>query len=153
MRPRETPQAQGCRRAGAEEEEPGRGETCEEDRPRRQAHFGGGAARGLETGRGSLHLARPDGNRCGSAWKVELDHIRPAALGGPSTVENLRILCRAHNTLSAEHAFGRAHMERFRAEATRTGEVTAPGGSGNVAQPKAIGSVVGRALRQGYLSV
>jgi len=67
----------------------------------------------------------PDGKRCGSTWKAELDHLRPAALGGSSTVENLRILCRAHNTLSAEHVFGRAHMELFRAApATRTGEST-----------------------------
>ena len=72
----------------------------------------------------------PDGQRCGSTWKLELDHLRPAALGGPSTVENLRILCRAHNTLSAERVFGRAHMELFRtASASRTGEDTSPGGS------------------------
>jgi 5-methylcytosine-specific restriction endonuclease McrA len=70
----------------------------------------------------------PDGQRCGSTWKLELDHIRPAALGGPSTVENLRILCRSHNALSAEHVFGRAHMELFRGKATRTGESTSPGG-------------------------
>ena len=36
----------------------------------------------------------PDGHRCGSTWQVELDHILPVALGGPSTVENLRILCK-----------------------------------------------------------
>ncbi|HEX7622896.1 MAG TPA: HNH endonuclease signature motif containing protein [Anaeromyxobacteraceae bacterium] len=80
--------------------------------------------------RGSLHLARPDGQRCGSTWKLELDHLRPVVLGGPSTVENLRILCKAHNTLSAEQIFGRAHMELFRAaSASRTGEDTSPGGS------------------------
>ena len=74
----------------------------------------------------------PDGQRCGSTWKVELDHLRPAALGGSSTVENLRILCRAHNTLSAEHVFGRAHMELFRAaSATRAGESTSPSGGGS----------------------
>ena len=64
----------------------------------------------------------PDGQRCGSTWQVELDHIRPAALGGPSTVENLRILCRAHNALSAEHVFGRAHMEAV-PEQARPGRV------------------------------
>ena len=76
----------------------------------------------------------PDGQRCGSTWKVELDHIRPAALGGPSTVENLRLLCRAHNALSAEHAFGREHMDACRNKATRTGESTSPGGSGSAGQ-------------------
>ena len=76
----------------------------------------------------------PDGQRCGSTWKVELDHIRPAALGGPSTIENLRILCRAHNTLAAEHAFGREHMDACRNKATRTSESTSPGGSGSAGQ-------------------
>ena len=76
----------------------------------------------------------PDGQRCGSAWKVELDHIRPAALGGPSSVENLRLLCRVHNALSAEQVFGRAHMQACRNKATQTGENTSPGGSGSAAQ-------------------
>ncbi|MFL5279114.1 MAG: HNH endonuclease, partial [Myxococcales bacterium] len=35
----------------------------------------------------------------------------PAALGGPSTVENLRLHCRSHNVLRAEHVYGRAHMD------------------------------------------
>jgi 5-methylcytosine-specific restriction endonuclease McrA len=57
-----------------------------------------------------------DGRRCNSRWKLELDHIHPAALGGPSTVENLRIACRPHNLLHAEQTYGREHMERFRRE-------------------------------------
>ena len=75
----------------------------------------------------------PDGQRCGSTWQVELDHIRPAALGGPSTVENLRLLCRAHNALSAEHAFGREHMEACRNKAPRTGEVASSSESSSAA--------------------
>src|SRR6185369_9333471 len=55
-----------------------------------------------------------DGRRCGSTWKLELDHIVPAALGGPSTVENLRLRCRSHNQLGAEQIFGPAHMDFFR---------------------------------------
>ena len=55
-----------------------------------------------------------DGRRCNSRWKLELDHIHPAALGGPSTVENLRIACRPHNLLRAEQTYGREHMDRFR---------------------------------------
>ncbi|MFL5299358.1 MAG: hypothetical protein ACJ79R_03325, partial [Anaeromyxobacteraceae bacterium] len=31
-----------------------------------------------------------DGRRCGSTWRLELDHIIPAALGGPSTFPNVR---------------------------------------------------------------
>ncbi len=76
----------------------------------------------------------PDGHRCGSTWQVELDHILPVALGGPSTVENLRILCRSHNALAAEHAYGREHMEACRNRAARTGKVASPGGSGSAVQ-------------------
>ncbi len=93
----------------------------------------------------------PDGQRCGSTWKVELDHIRPAALGGPSTVENLRILCRSHNALSAERAFGRAHMEACRNKATRTGESTSPGGSGSAAQEASESATSQAALIQRQL--
>ncbi len=60
----------------------------------------------------------PDGCRCTSRWKLELDHIQPAALGGPSTIDNLRLACRAHNLLHAESTFGREHMDRFRRNAS-----------------------------------
>jgi 5-methylcytosine-specific restriction endonuclease McrA len=55
-----------------------------------------------------------DGRRCGSTWKLELDHIVPVALGGRSTVENLRVCCASHNRLHAEQIFGPAHMDLFR---------------------------------------
>ncbi|HEX8907728.1 MAG TPA: HNH endonuclease, partial [Anaeromyxobacteraceae bacterium] len=71
-----------------------------------------------------------DGHRCGSTWKLEIDHIKPAALGGPSTVDNLRVCCRTHNQLHADHAFGRAHMDLFRCERPRTGESATASGSG-----------------------
>ncbi|WP_242340945.1 MULTISPECIES: HNH endonuclease [Anaeromyxobacter] len=60
----------------------------------------------------------PDGCRCKSRWKLELDHIQPASLGGPSTIDNLRLACRAHNLLHAERSFGREHMDRFRRESS-----------------------------------
>jgi 5-methylcytosine-specific restriction endonuclease McrA len=59
----------------------------------------------------------PDGHRCESRWQLELDHIISVALGGASTVENLRLRCRAHNLLEAERVFGREHMDQFRREA------------------------------------
>jgi HNH endonuclease len=71
-----------------------------------------------------------DGRRCGSTWKLELDHVVPAALGGRSTVNNLRICCASHNRLHAEQIFGRAHMERFRRGATPMSEGTIAGRSG-----------------------
>jgi 5-methylcytosine-specific restriction endonuclease McrA len=54
------------------------------------------------------------GKRSGSRRGLELDHIEPVARGGTSTVENLRLLCRAHNQHEAEHSFGAEFMERKR---------------------------------------
>jgi hypothetical protein len=54
-----------------------------------------------------------DGHRCDGRWKLEFDHIRPVALGGASTTDNVRILCKRHNLLHAEQTFGREHMARF----------------------------------------
>ncbi|HET9554630.1 MAG TPA: HNH endonuclease signature motif containing protein [Anaeromyxobacteraceae bacterium] len=70
----------------------------------------------------------PDGHRCGSRWRLEVDHIVAAALGGPATAENLRLTCARHNRLHAEQAFGREFMDQFRRE-PQTGESAPPGGS------------------------
>jgi hypothetical protein len=61
----------------------------------------------------------PDGHRCGSKWQLEYDHIDPE---GPSTVENVRMLCRPHNRLHAEEIYGKEHMDRFRRDPTSAGE-------------------------------
>jgi len=55
--------------------------------------------------------------RCSSRRLVEYDHIVPIARGGQSTVENLRLRCRAHNQYEAEQAFGAEFMETKREEA------------------------------------
>jgi hypothetical protein len=41
---------------------------------------------------------------CGSKYFLELEHIQPRSLGGTDAPENLTILCRAHNQLSARRA-------------------------------------------------
>jgi HNH endonuclease len=51
------------------------------------------------------------GNRCPARADLEVDHIVPRARGGTNDAENLRVVCRAHNKLYAEQAFGRAHVE------------------------------------------
>jgi 5-methylcytosine-specific restriction endonuclease McrA len=55
-----------------------------------------------------------DGVRREGRWKLELDHIHPRALGGPSTEDNLRLTCREHNLFHAERVFGRELMARYR---------------------------------------
>jgi hypothetical protein len=42
--------------------------------------------------------------QCGSQSYLEVDHIHPRALGGAHTLENLRLLCRAHNQRAALRA-------------------------------------------------
>ncbi|MCC6653163.1 MAG: HNH endonuclease, partial [Candidatus Eisenbacteria bacterium] len=49
---------------------------------------------------------------CGSRRKLEVDHKVPFALGGATTLENLRLFCRAHNRFEAERVFGKEHMQR-----------------------------------------
>jgi hypothetical protein len=44
-----------------------------------------------------VHVDQKTGERCNSTLRVEIDHIRPVALGGDDSAENLRLLCRAHN--------------------------------------------------------
>jgi hypothetical protein len=53
------------------------------------------------------------GGVCGSAHRLELDHIVPVARGGPSSAANLRILCGAHNRLAARRVFGERYIEQF----------------------------------------
>jgi hypothetical protein len=54
------------------------------------------------------------GERCRETFGLEIHHRRAHALGGPATLDNLELRCRAHNTLAAEEDFGRKHMDRMR---------------------------------------
>jgi hypothetical protein len=57
------------------------------------------------------------GKRCDERGFLEYDHAEPIARGGKSTVENVRLRCRAHNQYEAERAFGAEFMSDKRAEA------------------------------------
>jgi hypothetical protein len=73
-----------------------------------------------------------DGRRCGSRWQLEYDHLEPVALGGITTLDTIRLACRAHNFRYAEEVYGREYMARFRRVPDRTprsGELTIAGGS------------------------
>jgi hypothetical protein len=54
------------------------------------------------------------GRRCEERSMLEYDHALPVARGGRSTVENLRLRCRAHNQYEAECAFGAGFMRAKR---------------------------------------
>jgi hypothetical protein len=53
------------------------------------------------------------GERCDCRRKLEFDHIEPVALGGTSTLANVRLVCRSHNLLAARQVFGDALMDRY----------------------------------------
>ena len=50
---------------------------------------------------------------CDSTHFLEYDHIKPLTLGGKTTFENLRLLCRAHNQRAAIDKFGFHKMKKF----------------------------------------
>jgi len=54
------------------------------------------------------------GKRCNASRGIQIDHVKPIAHGGASTVENLRLLCAQHNRLEAERILGTPldHHER-----------------------------------------
>ncbi len=67
---------------------------------------------------GKCQYELASGGNCGSTHRLELDHLVPVAHGGPSTVENLRVVCGAHNRLAARELFGAARMAQFGAPAS-----------------------------------
>jgi 5-methylcytosine-specific restriction endonuclease McrA len=69
----------------------------------------------------------PDGRRCGSRWRLEFDHVTSVALGGATTADGLRLLCRVHNQLHAEQVFGAEHMARFRRDGPERVRLLIPG--------------------------
>lgn len=61
------------------------------------------------------------GQRCRETHCLELHHLEPFALGGTHSPANLTLRCRAHNTLAAEHDFGR-ELVAERAESSQRDE-------------------------------
>ncbi|MFL5301214.1 MAG: HNH endonuclease [Anaeromyxobacteraceae bacterium] len=77
---------------------------------------------------GRCTYVAPDGTRCDSRRRLEYHHVHEAALGGPSTEENITVRCRAHNVRAAEVTFGVEFMSQFRRRDTpRAGELIEPG--------------------------
>ena len=53
------------------------------------------------------------GRRCESRYRLQLDHLKPFALGGEHSVENVRVACVQHNQLAAVEVFGVGVMGRY----------------------------------------
>ena len=56
------------------------------------------------------------GHRCSEKRYITLEHKQPFARGGPPTVDNLALLCKAHNAHRAREVFGEAHIAKKQAE-------------------------------------
>jgi 5-methylcytosine-specific restriction endonuclease McrA len=63
-----------------------------------------------------------NGERCTETVALQVDHVRPRALGGSDETANLRAMCAAHNRLLAERTFGRKTVEGAIRNATSAGE-------------------------------
>ena len=68
---------------------------------------------------GQCTFVSESGHRCTERKLLELDHAIPVARGGPATVENIRLRCRAHNQYGADQAFGVEFMRRKRTDTRR----------------------------------
>jgi hypothetical protein len=60
------------------------------------------------------------GRRCPERHRLEFHHRRPFGLGGGPDVDNICLLCRAHNRLIAELDYGRKAMSRHWGSARET---------------------------------
>jgi hypothetical protein len=90
-----------------------RDDTREQPNAKRTRHIPRAARRQVAE-RDGLQCSWTDetGRRCAARAWLEYDHRQPFARGGAAAPEDLRLLCRAHNRLEAERAYGRAHMDR-----------------------------------------
>jgi len=80
-----------------------------------------------------------DGGRCSARRRLEFDHVEPLARGGRTSVDGVRLLCRAHNQYEAERLFGREFM-RAKREAGR------PRGAHHAANAPAVSSASSTAV-------
>jgi 5-methylcytosine-specific restriction endonuclease McrA len=57
-----------------------------------------------------------DGKRCAERGMLELHHVKAFAHGGATTPDNLKVVCRSHNSYFAVQDFGASHMRMVRAQ-------------------------------------
>lgn len=63
--------------------------------------------------KGQCSFVAKNGHKCLETHGLEIDHIFPKAKGGNDSVQNLRLLCKAHNQLEAIRHFGMNHMKNY----------------------------------------
>lgn len=71
------------------------------------------------------------GHRCTSRERIEFDHRVPVTKSGEATVENVRLLCHAHNQFEADRVLGEGFMKAKRAWSAAAQRSRAAIGTGN----------------------
>lgn len=56
------------------------------------------------------HVDSKSQKRCSSKYALQTEHVKPIALGGGNSIQNLALLCRAHNSRRAIKTFGVTEM-------------------------------------------
>lgn len=80
---------------------------------------------------GRCQFVLANGKVCGSRWQCQVDHIKPVARGGTNDLENLRLVCRAHNLEAAREVFGSDYVdERIERKRKELGEAKGVKGTG-----------------------
>ena len=69
---------------------------------------------------GRCRYVDEEGRRCPERNRLEFHHRQPFGLGGDHSVENLGLVCHAHNAYLAECDYGREAMARHRRQPNRT---------------------------------
>jgi len=91
-------------------------DTGEQPQPRQRERYVPAALRRavFERDGGRCTYVSASGERCSETHYIELHHLRPYALGGEHSEENVALRCHAHNALAAEEDFGRAFVDERR---------------------------------------
>ena len=83
--------------------------------PQRGRHVPAAIRRAVfERDQGRCTYVSDSGERCRETALLELHHSLAFARGGAHCLDNVTLRCRAHNTLAAEHDFGRDFVGRAR---------------------------------------
>ncbi len=75
--------------------------------------------------RGQCSFVGDNGRRCTERSRLEFHHRHPYGRGGGHKVENITLLCRAHNGHLAERDYGKDVMGRYRRSDGRVSEPAA----------------------------
>jgi hypothetical protein len=69
----------------------------------------------LRRDQGRCQWELPGGGVCGATVRLEIDHVVPRGRGGAHTVDNCRVLCKAHNLEAARRTYGDDVVDRYAA--------------------------------------